>query len=148
MIYSNWTVDLLSSTLDLSEFISASTSHDIFLCSLDVTNDSLFRLVTISLMPYCSQTLNGILLKRNTGFQSKKTLQLWLRWSDVKDPSKIVILILLSFQGPCWEIWEVCLNYSNWHFIGSRHSFVKKTCRGSFSNFFIWLYSYFESWFY
>ena len=77
-------------------------------------------------MPYCSQTLNGILLKRNTGFQSKKTLQLWLRWSDVKDPSKIVILILLSFQGPCWEIWEVCLNYSNWHFIGSRHPFVKK----------------------
>ena len=77
-------------------------------------------------MPYCSQTLNGILLKRNTGFQSKKTLQLWLRWSDVKDPSKIVILILLSFQGPCWEIWEVCLNYSNWHFTGRRHPFAKK----------------------
>ena len=45
----------------------------------------------------------------------KTTKQEWLFSS---------IFALLCFQGLSWEIWKVCLNYSNWHFI-ARHPWIR-----------------------
>ena len=45
----------------------------------------------------------------------KRTKQEWLFSS---------IFALLCFQGLSWEIWKVCLNYSNWHFI-ARHPWIR-----------------------